>query len=135
MNECIFCKIVAGEIISNKIYEDENTLAFLDIAPVSPGHTLVIPKKHYANLEEITEDDLTNVIKSVKKVGQAIKDGLGVGGYNVNENNDPVAGQDVAHIHFHIIPRHEGDGFHAWPQKEYKEDEAQEVANKIKNSL
>lgn len=132
---CIFCKIIAGEIPCTKIYEDEKVLAFLDINPVSPGHSLVVPKNHYSNLEEIPEEDLVAVIKTVKKVGRAIKDGLGIKGYNVNENNDPVAGQDVPHIHFHIIPRKEGDGFKFWSTIQYQEGQAEEVANKIKNSL
>lgn len=130
--DCIFCKIVNGEIPSYKVYEDDNTLAFLDIAPVNPGHTLVIPKKHYANFEEIPEEDLCELIKVVKKVGQSIKEGLGVEGYNVMENNDPIAGQIIPHIHFHVIPRLGGDGLKLWRQSEYKEGEAEETLNKIK---
>lgn len=133
--DCIFCKIIAGEIPCAKVYEDESVLAFLDINPVNPGHTLVIPKTHSANFEEIEQEDLMATIKAVKKIGKAIKDGLEIKGYNVNENNDPVAGQDVAHIHFHIIPRHEGDGFKFWPQGQYQEGQAQEVAERIKNKL
>lgn len=129
---CIFCKIVAGEIPSYKIYENENTLAFLDIAPVNPGHTLVIPKKHYINMEEIPEEDLCELIKSVKSVGRMIKDNFGAPGYNITVNNDPIAGQIIPHIHFHIIPRKEGDGHKLWEQKEYREGEAEEVLSKIK---
>lgn len=128
---CIFCKIVAGEIPSYKVYEDEKVIAFLDINPVSRGHTLVLPKKHFENLENISEDELCKVIKAVKKIGQAIKDGLGVKGYNVTLNNGSVAGQIIEHIHFHIIPRQEGDGLHLWPQKKYKEGEAEEILRKI----
>ncbi len=130
---CIFCKIVSGELPSHKIYEDESTLAFLDIAPVNPGHTLVISKKHYANFEETPEDILCQVIGAVKKVGRAIKDGLGAEGYNINVNNDPIAGQIIPHLHFHIIPRHVGDGLKSWGQGKYKEGEAEEVVNKIKS--
>ncbi len=135
MSDCIFCKIIAGDIPSYKVYEDNNVLAFLDIAPINYGHTLVIPKKHYANLEEIPEDLLCKVTKAVKKVGKAIKEGLGVNGYNVGENNNPVAGQIVPHIHFHIIPRKENDGLTMWPQKKYADDEAEEVLEKIKNKF
>ena len=116
---CIFCKIVAGEIPSYKVYEDKQTLAFLDVAPVSPGHTLVITKKHYANLEEIPEDELEALIRAVKKIGQAIKEGLAAAGYNAQINNDPVAGRVISHIHFHIIPRSENDGLKLWPQSKY----------------
>ncbi|MFH1661546.1 MAG: HIT family protein [Candidatus Falkowbacteria bacterium] len=129
---CIFCKIVAEEIPCYKVYEDENVLAFLDIAPVNPGHTLVIPKKHYTNMEEIPDDELHYVISAVKKVGKSIKYGLEVEGYNIGLNNDPVAGQVVPHIHFHVMPRREGDGLKLWTQGEYKEGEAEKILEKIK---
>ena len=129
--DCIFCKIIAGEIPSFKVYEDENVLAFLDIAPVNPGHTLIVPKKHYANMEEIGEEELGSLIVAVKRVGKAIKDGLGAAGYNISENNDPIAGQIVPHLHFHIIPRRQGDGLRLWPQGKYGEGEAEEIVKRI----
>lgn len=132
---CIFCKIIKGEIPSYKVYEDENVLAFLDIAPVNYGHTLIIPKKHYSNLEEISEEELCKVISVVKKVGKAMKDKLGVAGYNVGVNNDPVAGQIVPHVHFHVMPRNEKDGLKLWPGGKYKDGEAEEVLKKIKGTL
>ncbi len=133
--ECIFCQIVAGKIPSYKIYEDDKVLAFLDIAPVNYGHTLVIPKKHYANLEEIELEDLTAVIRAVKKIGLGLKQGLGVAGYNVQLNNDSVAGQIIPHLHFHVIPRHSDDGLKLWPQGKYGDGEAEETAQKIKKAL
>lgn len=135
MNDCIFCKIVAGEIPATKVYETDKVLAFLDVAPTYPGHTLIIPKTHAKNIEEVSEDDLTEVIKVVKIIGKAIKDGLGIIGYNTLSNNDPIAGQSVAHLHIHIIPRIENDGLSQWPQGEYKEGQAEEVAKKIKDSI
>jgi len=132
---CLFCKIIAGEIPANKIYEDEFTLAFLDIAPVNPGHALIVLKKHVKNIEETSEEDLCYLMKAVKKVGNAIKIGLGVSGYNVQINNDPVAGQAISHIHFHVIPREEGDGHALWAQGKYGEGEAEVVANTIRNSI
>jgi histidine triad (HIT) family protein len=133
--DCIFCKIVNGELKSSKVYEDEHTLAFLDISPVNYGHTLVIPKKHYENLEAIPDAELCEVIRTVKKVGLAIKKGLGVEGYNVQLNNDPAAGQVVPHIHFHITPRTKGDGLSLWPQGRYADGEAEEAMEKIKKYL
>ncbi len=133
--ECIFCQIAAGKIPSYKVYEDEKTLAFLDIAPVNYGHTLVIPKKHYVNLEEINAEELAAVIKTVKKVGQALKQGLGIEGYNVQLNNDPVAGQIIPHLHFHLIPRQAGDGLKLWPQGRYGDGEAEQTLAKIKKAL
>lgn len=128
---CVFCKIVAGEIPCYQIYEDEKTLAFLDIKPVSLGHTLIIPKKHYQNLEEINEIDLQALILVVKKVGARIKQKLGASGYNCYENNDPVAGQMIPHLHFHIIPRTEKDGFKYWPGSDYLEGQAAELVKKL----
>ena len=131
--DCIFCKIIAGQIPSFKVYEDENVLAFLDIAPVNSGHTLVVPKKHFTNLEEISKDELCQLAVAIKKVGKAIKDGLGAEGYNVMENNDPIAGQIVPHLHFHVIPRRSGDGLKLWPQGKYGPGEAEEAVKKIKD--
>ncbi len=130
--DCIFCKIITGEIPSYKIYEDDHVLAFLDIAPVNYGHSLVVPKKHYANIEAIPEDELCQVIKAVKKVGQSLKANLGCQGYNATVNNDPVAGQIIEHLHFHLIPRTEGDGLSLWPQGKYLNGEAEEVSKKLK---
>ena len=132
---CIFCKIVAGQIPSTKVYEDEKVLAFLDIAPVNVGHTLVIPKKHYANLEDVPEAELCEVMKVVKKVGLALKKGLGVTGYNISENNDPIAGQIVAHLHFHVIPRVQGDNLHLWPQRQFDVDQIQAAAEKLRKAF
>ena len=134
MDSCIFCKIVAGILPSYKIYEDDKVLAFLDIAPVNPGHILVIPKKHFVNMEEIPEQLLIDVIKIVKKMGLALKMGMGYEGYNIVESNDPVAGQEVPHIHFHLTPRVSKDEF-SWPHKKYGEGEAQKVQEKIKKFL
>jgi histidine triad (HIT) family protein len=130
---CIFCKIVEKKLPAYRIYEDDISLAFLDIAPVNPGHTLVIPKNHYANLEEIPEEELKELIATVKIVGLMLKDNLGIPGYNLIVNNDPVAGQEIAHLHFHLVPRREGDSLALWPQGKYSEGEAEEVSKKILN--
>ena len=132
MDDCIFCKLVKSEIPSYKVFENDFVLAFLDIAPVNPGHTLVIPKVHYANFEEIPQEYLFEIMKIVQRVGRSLKDNLHVAGYNVLLNNDPVAGQIVNHLHFHLIPRKESDGLHLWPQGKYGEVEAEEILNKIK---
>lgn len=128
---CIFCKIINKEIPCHQVYEDKKVIAFLDIKPVNPGHVLVLPKEHYQNLEAITPEDLTALILAVKKIGARVKDKLGVPGYNVTVNNDPVAGQIVPHLHFHVIPRHAGDGHVMWPQSEYGLGEAEEIAKKL----
>ncbi|MFA5184311.1 MAG: HIT family protein [Patescibacteria group bacterium] len=128
---CVFCQIVSGEIPSYKVYEDDQVLAFLDIYPASPGHTLVITKKHYQNLEETPEGELADLMIKVKRIGRLLKDKLGVVGYNISENNDPVAGQEIPHIHFHIIPRRAGDGLGPWPKIDYKEGEAAAILKKL----
>lgn len=129
--DCIFCKILKGEVPCDKIYENKQVCAFLDILPVNPGHTLVIPKKHYENIEALPEEVLCEMAKVVKKVGQAMIKGLDVKGYNLALNNRTVAGQVVPHVHFHVIPRVKGDGLRLWPQRKYQEQEAQAVAEKL----
>ncbi|MDP2709058.1 MAG: HIT family protein [bacterium] len=129
---CIFCKIIASELPGYKVYEDEQTLAFLDVNPVNPGHTLVVPKKHLANIEEADKETLCRIMATVKKVGLSLKRNLGAPGYNAGINNDPIAGQAVPHLHVHLMPRREGDGLKLWPQKQYAAGEAEAVLNKIK---
>ncbi len=134
-SDCIFCKIIAGEFPSYKVYEDDKTLAFLDINPVNPGHTLVVPKNHSQDLSEIAEKDLVVVIKVIKKLAPAITNGVGAKGFNLGLNNGEIAGQVVKHLHFHIMPRFSGDGHKLWSGKPYQEGQAQETADKIKASL
>lgn len=132
---CIFCKIVRGEISSHKVYEDEATFAFLDIRPNNPGHTLVIPKEHTPNIYEISEETFEAVTKTAKKVAIAVKRGVQADGINIGMNNDKAAGQIIFHAHIHVIPRFETDGFKHWTQKEYKQGEAEEVKAKILEAL
>ncbi|HIP84204.1 MAG TPA: HIT family protein [Methanothermococcus okinawensis] len=105
---CIFCKIVKKEIPAKILYEDEKTMAFLDINPRSKGHTLVIPKEHYETFEEVPEDVALHLVKTIKKVLEILKP-LNYHGYNILSNNKPAAGQEVPHLHFHIIPRYRGE--------------------------
>ena len=135
MEDCIFCKIIAGEIPSTKVYEDEKTLAFLDIRPVNLGHTLVIPKAHYRNILDVSEEVLVDVARALKKVAPAVKAGVNADGVNVTSSNEPSAGQEVFHLHFHVIPRLANDGLTHWPHTSYKEGEAQQVAEKIRNNF
>ena len=104
-NNCVFCAIAAGEIPSFKIYEDGNFLAYLDINPVSEGHTLVIPKAHTQGLLDTPEEMLGALLATVKKVAAHLKAVLPCDGFNIVQNNGAAAGQSVGHIHFHIIPR------------------------------
>lgn len=133
--DCIFCKIVAGEIPSYKVYEDGEVMAFLDITPVNPGHTLVIPKTHYGNLLELPEEALCVLAKAVKKIAPAVMNGTGANSFNLGLNNGASAGQAVDHVHFHIMPRFEGDGRELWHGTSYADGEAQKLADKIKENL
>jgi len=133
--DCIFCKIIRGEIPSHQVYEDDKVLAFLDITPVNPGHTLVIPKAHYENLLDLPEEGAKNLIVAVKKIAGAVVAATGAEGFNLGLNNGAVAGQMVGHVHFHIMPRWENDGRKLWLGQAYPEGEAQAIAEKIKNNL
>jgi histidine triad (HIT) family protein len=132
MNDCLFCKIIAGEIPSSKVYEDDTCYAFLDINPVNIGHTLLVPKEHSTNLYETSDEDLAHMAPVIKKLSIAIKSAVGADGINIEMNNDPVAGQLIFHTHIHIVPRFEGDGFTHWRGvRGYNEGEMIEVAEKI----
>lgn len=109
MQNCVFCKIVKGELPSFKIYEDEVVLSFLDINPVSYGHSLIIPKRHAENIWEIPEEDLINVIKAAKKVANAIKKALQPSGIAFLQLNGRGVNQVVMHYHLHVIPRRDQD--------------------------
>lgn len=132
---CIFCKIIAGEIPATKVYEDEKSLAFLDIMPASYGHTLVIPKEHYANFDEVTPEVLCQTITCAQKIGRAIKSALDLKGYNVDIHNGEVAGQSIHHLHIHIIPRRKDDGLALFPRSKYQEGEMDKIAKQIKAEL
>ena len=115
---CIFCKIINGEIPCYKIYEDEDTLAFLDIADDAVGHTLVIPKKHYENILDIDNDTLSKVMNVVKKISNHYVDDCGYTGVNIMNASGIDAQQSVFHLHFHIFPRINGDMLDTWPKFE-----------------
>lgn len=107
MEDCIFCKIVKGEVPSNKVYEDEKVFAFLDINPVDKGHTLVVPKEHYENIFDIPTDLMQYMYRIVKDLTEATSEALDVKEFNILQNNGRKAGQTVFHYHIHIIPKYE----------------------------
>jgi histidine triad (HIT) family protein len=135
MEGTIFSKIVNREIPANIVYEDELTLAFLDIAPNNPGHTLVIPKKPATNVFDADAETWRAVMETVRKVAPAVRDAVGAVGVNINSNHEAGAGQEVFHLHVHIIPRQAGDGLTFWPQGQYASGEAEAVAEKIRAAL
>lgn len=109
VSDCIFCKIVAGEIPSSKVYEDDHFLAFLDISQVTPGHTLVIPKKHARNLLEMTPDETADLFNVVSTVTKKVESATQPQGMNIISNMEEIAGQSVFHTHVHILPRYSQD--------------------------
>ena len=134
--DCIFCKIAKGLVPSKKIYEDKTVFAFLDIGPVSDGHTLVIPKEHFEKLHECSGEVLSELSRCVARIADAVVSATGAEAYNVLCNNGRAAGQLVEHVHFHIIPRNSGDGvFDRWPAYEYKEGQADAIAEMIRTKL
>jgi len=132
---CIFCKIVRGEMPSFKIYEDEHTMAFLDIFPATKGHTLVIPKEHTGNIFEISSKQWTLVQETVRKLASPVEKAMKADGLNLAMNNREHAGQVVDHAHVHLIPRYKGDGLKLWPHTKYAEGEAAQVAEQIKRGI
>lgn len=106
VSDCIFCKIVAGEIPASKVYEDDHFLAFLDISQVTPGHTLVIPKKHARNLLEMTPDETADLFNVVSRVTKKVESATQPQGMNIISNMEEIAGQSVFHTHVHILPRY-----------------------------
>ncbi|MER2171214.1 MAG: HIT family protein [Psychrobacillus psychrodurans] len=120
MSECIFCKIIDGSIPSAKIYEDDHVYAFMDIMPLTKGHTLIIPKNHKENIYDLSEEEASNLFKVVPKIASVLKESFGPVGMNLLNNNGAPAGQSVFHFHLHFIPRYDQtDGFRpTWITKE-----------------
>lgn len=139
MSDCIFCKIINGEIPAAKVFENEHVLAFLDISQVTKGHTLVIPKIHKENLFEMTPEMSRNLFEVVPKIANAIKAEYNPVGLNAVNNNGSQAGQSVFHFHMHLIPRYgKGDGFGAvWKnnQNDYTPQMLKEMAENIQKQL
>lgn len=134
--DCIFCKMVAGQIPVARVYEDDAILAFLDIGPVSDGHTLVIPKQHFERLDDCPAEVLAQVAARLGKIAGAVSAAMQSDGCNLLCNNGPAAGQLVNHLHFHIIPRRMGDRlFHHWPAHKYPPGKIEAVAKKIRDNL
>ena len=105
-DDCIFCKIAAGEIPSRKIYEDKDLIAIMDLSPTSKGHSLIIPKEHYTNIYDIDEEIAGKVMKTAKKLATKMTVALNCDGFNLLQNNGETAGQTMFHFHMHLIPRY-----------------------------
>ncbi len=133
MENCIFCKIASGEIPSATLYEDDDFRVILDLGPATKGHSLILPKKHAANIAEMPDELLGRAMSVAKKVAVAMKEGLSCDGVNVVQNNGEAAGQTVFHFHMHIIPRYEGDKAGvSWTPGKLTDEVKEEVLNAVK---
>ena len=133
MGDCIFCKIANGEIPSATLYEDEEFRVILDLGPASKGHSLILPKKHAANIYELPEETAGKVMILAKKMAGKLTDALNCDGFNIVQNNGEIAGQTVFHFHMNLIPRYEGDGVGlTWKPGQLSDEDKEEILNKVK---
>jgi histidine triad (HIT) family protein len=134
--QCIFCRLVAGEIPSAKVHEDALTIAFMDLGQVTPGHVLVATKRHAVTLLDITPEEAAAVLQTAQRVAQAIQASFGPPGLTLLQANGPLGGQTVAHFHMHVVPRHEDDGItFSWPRKEPGPTVLQGYAEQLRAAL
>ena len=132
---CIFCKIIAGEIPSTTVYEDDDFRGILDVNPAARGHVIILPKNHAANIFELPDEDVSKVMVVAKKIATAIKKAYKCDGVNILQNNGEAAGQTVFHLHVHVIPRYENDTVNVgWKQGDMPED-LDVIAQEIKEYL
>ncbi len=136
MAECVFCKLVAGEIPSTRVFEDEHTLAFMDLGQVNPGHVLVAVKRHAENLYQLDEAQAAAAGRAVRRLALAIREAFSPEALSVYQANGKAAGQTVFHYHVHLLPRHKGDGMEfVWPVKNPPREQLEEYAAKIRAGL
>ncbi|MFP4176446.1 MAG: HIT family protein [Planctomycetota bacterium] len=135
-NDCLFCTIVEGDVAAETLIETDTVTSFLDINPVNPGHALVLPRRHAETLPELRQNELHSVIFTVQRISRAVVQATEADGFNVLQNNNPVAGQEIPHVHFHVIPRFEDDGFQlGWRQGSYQDGEIEVIRDNIMQHL
>ncbi len=133
---CIFCKILAGQIPSVRVYEDEQAVAFLDINPIAPGHTLLVPREHYADLLATPHEVLSALMAAAPRVARGVLAATRGEGFNFFQFNGRCSGQEVFHLHFHIIPRRPGDAVSfQWKQGKYREGEMAALGARIREAI
>ena len=136
MSDCVFCRIVAGQIPSTRVYEDDDVLAFMDIGQVNPGHVLVAVKRHAENLYALEETQAASIGRASVRVARAIREAFAPQGLSVYQANGKPAGQTVFHYHVHLVPRHDADGMElTWPVKNPPREKLQEYAARIVERL
>ena len=134
--QCIFCRLVAGDIPSARVFEDELTLAFMDLGQVNPGHVLVASKRHAATLFELTADEAAALMRTAQRIALAVRAAFDPDGVMLLQANGAVAGQTVGHVHLHVVPRHAGDGIDfSWPRKEPGPAALEDYAQRLRAAL
>ena len=135
-DDCIFCKIANGEIPSSAVYEDDDFRAIMDISPAAPGHVIILPKEHAANVFELPTELAAKVLPIAAKIAKAVQEETGCEGVNILQNNGEAAGQTVFHFHMHVIPRYFGDTVEIkWVNNKFSEDEFESTLDKIKEFI
>jgi histidine triad (HIT) family protein len=133
---CIFCRIIQGEIPSMKVYEDDASFAFLDIGPLAEGHLLIVPKAHREQLDAMSAEEVAAVTRHLPRLARAVMAATGANAYNILQNNGKAAQQSVGHVHFHVIPRKEGDPLgYRWPSSSYPPGRGEELRQKVLAAL
>ena len=136
MSDCVFCRIVARQIPASVVYEDQHTLAFMDLGQVNPGHVLVTVKGHADNLYGLDDTQAAAVMRSAARIARAIRDAFKPAGLSMYQANGKAAGQTVFHYHVHLVPRHDDDGMAlTWPVKNPPREKLEEYAARIKTSM
>lgn len=136
MNDCLFCKIIKGDIPCTKVYEDAFSFAFLSINPNNHGHTIVIPKRHCRNMLDMEEVTASTLALAVRRISKGVHKGMKADGVNIIMNNEVLAGQVIFHAHFHIIPRFTNDGLKIWDKSTpYEGSEAEKIAKEIRKEI
>lgn len=130
--DCIFCKIVKGELPSNLVFEDDLIMCFLTIVPINEGHVLIIPKNHYLDTDEIPTEVVTSMMVLSKRIVKVIKEKYSPDGYSIMQNGGEF--NDIGHYHMHVFPRYKGDGF-GWTFSDKKHDFSQEIAKELKEMI
>jgi histidine triad (HIT) family protein len=135
MDECIFCKIIRGELPAEKIYEDDKIFSFLDLRPSSKGHSLIVHKVHTPDFQTAPDQILIELMPPIKKIAEAVMKTTGAEGYNLSANNGKVAGQVIFHLHFHLVPRYAGDHLKLFPQAQSDTKSSKDGAETLKKNL
>ena len=135
MDNCIFCRIVKKEIPADIVFENNSVVAFLDVNPTNKGHTLVVSKRHFADICETDDSIASEIFVRAKNIAHMIVRAVHADGFNLIVNNGSAAGQVVMHTHLHIVPRFKDDGLKQWPHKDISKEEMQEIKNKIASFL